>query len=79
MCGHGAIDISRFWRYLNVAVLLQGINLGHFWGKLYIVGARHLKSLDFMRNLDNAVPSTTGNLGAKKPGFCGNLGIKTEI
>ncbi|HIK09873.1 MAG TPA: hypothetical protein IGS52_06345 [Oscillatoriaceae cyanobacterium M33_DOE_052] len=90
--GHGVIDISRFWCYLNVAVLLQGINLGNFWGKLYIVGARHLKYSGLTNNLNNAVPPTTGNwdefwvLGvkfgfwvAKKPGFCDNLGIKTEI
>ncbi|HIK09874.1 MAG TPA: hypothetical protein IGS52_06350 [Oscillatoriaceae cyanobacterium M33_DOE_052] len=77
--GHGAIDISRFWCYLNVAVLLQGIIGDNLVVKLSFVVAQLLKSLGFMRNLDNAVPPTTGNLGAKKPGFCDNLGIKTEI
>ncbi|HIK12226.1 MAG TPA: hypothetical protein IGS52_18530 [Oscillatoriaceae cyanobacterium M33_DOE_052] len=65
---------------------------GEFWGfgvnfgvKLYIVGARHPKYLGFTNNLNDAVPPTTENLDiktkvmAKKPGFCDNFRIKTEI
>ncbi len=63
MCGHGVIDISRFWRYLNDAVPLQGIigmNFG-FWGQIWVLGG---KETGFLRQFGHQNRDLI-----KKPGF----------